>query len=148
MDNFLQLEDELTQRLKDRLAVLRPAVHVLGAADLAGVTEEKQLTPAVHLVYDRYRPTESRPDGRAIRIEQTWMAVVAVRNARAVKTGDAARGLAGALAAQVLLALQGWQPPSATKPLQLAPAPKAGFSAGHQYLPLAFVAETVIKTQP
>ena len=146
--NFLHLEPEIVQRLQDQLAALRPAVHVLTAADLTDVTEDKQLTPAVHVVFDRYRPVEARPDGRAVRVEQTWMVVVAVRSTRALKTGDDARGRAGVLAHHVLQALQGWQAPSALKPLQLAAAPKGGFSAGYQYLPLCFTAEVLSKTSP
>lgn len=148
LENLLQLEDEMLRRLKDQLAGLRPAVHVLTAADLADVTEEKQLSPAVHLVYQRYRVVESRMDGRAARIAQVWMPVVCVRNTRTTRTGAAARNEAGALAAQVTQALMGWQPPSAVKPLQLVPAPGAGFSKTFQYLPLAFEAEIVIKTYP
>lgn len=128
MDNLLQIEAELMARLKEQLADVRPAVHVLTAADLAGVEEEKQLTPAVHLVYQRYRVVESRTDGRAARIAQTWMPVIAVRNTRTTRTGSAARNEAGALAALVTQALMGWQPPSAVKPLQLIPAPAAGCS--------------------
>lgn len=148
MDNFLQLEDEIVARLKVRLAELRPAIHVMTAADLAGAVEEKQLAPAVHVVFQNYRPTETRPDGRIARVEQTWLVVVATKNVRATKTGDAARSAAGLLARQVLLALQGWQPPSATKPLLLAPAPNARYGGGHQYLPLALTAEIVLKSQP
>jgi len=143
--NFLALESELIARLREQLAGHQPAVHVLSAADLDGVIEEKQLTPAVHLVYQGYRVAEGRSDGRAARIEQTWLAVVATRNTRALKTGDAARAQAGPLAQRVITALMGWQPASATKPLRLDSGPAAGFSAGHQYLPLAFVAETLAK---
>jgi hypothetical protein len=148
MDNLLQLEPELLARLKEQLADVRPAVHLLSAADLAGVEEEKQLSPAVHLVYQRYRVAESRSDGRAARITQTWLPVVAVRNASTTKTGTAGRIQAGALAARVMRALVGWQPPSATKPLQLVAAPPAGFSKTFQYLPLAVEAEIVFKTNP
>lgn len=144
-DNFLALEPELMARLRQQLAALQPAVHVLSSADLADVTEEKQLTPAVHLVYQGYRVKESREDGAAARLEQTWLAVVTTRNARGLKTGDAARAQAGPLARQVIAALMGWRPASAAKVLLLAEGPGAGFSAGFQYLPLAFKTEIMIK---
>ena len=143
--NFLALEHELIARLQAQLASCQPPVHVLSAADLAGVMEEKQLTPAVHVVYQGYRVAEGRTDQKAARIEQTWLAVVTTRNTRALKTGEAARAQAGPLAQQVVAALMGWQPASASKPLRLESGPSAGFSAGYQYLPLAFVAETVVK---
>ena len=149
LQSFLALEGELTTRLREQLAAAGlPKVHVLGAADLAGVTEEKQLVPAVHLVFQDYSVLESRADGTAARIGQTWLAVVTTRNTRALKTGAAARAEAGPLALLVARALMGWQPPSAAKRLQLVQGPGMGFNAGFAYLPLAVQTEILIKPEP
>ncbi|MCY0966132.1 phage tail terminator protein [Parathalassolituus penaei] len=138
---FDHIETELVARLKSRL----PAhVHVLTAADLAGATEASQPVPAVHLVYQNYRVLESRNDGRASRIQQTWLAVIAVRNVRNPRSGSAARSEAVELAAQVAPTLMGFKPDAAAKPLILVNAPQASYSAGHQYLPLAFAVETTL----
>lgn len=148
LPNLLVLEPELMERLRTHLG--NPAIHVLCAADLAGVTEEKQLTPAVHVVCQGYRVTESRGDGRAARVEQTWLVVVATRNVRGLgnlKDADAARAAAGSLAALVANALMGWRPPGAAKPLRLVDGPRADYSAGHQYLPLAFAAELLLNQE-
>ncbi|MFC7459794.1 phage tail terminator protein [Hydrogenophaga defluvii] len=120
-------------------------MHVLTGADLAGVAEEKQLSPAVHVVYQGARVEEARSDGKAARFAQTWLTVVSVRNTKALKAGDAARGGAGRLAHQVLLALMGFKAPSAAGPLVPVSGPAARYSGGHQYLPLAFSAEVVVK---
>lgn len=144
LENLLALEAVLLARLVEQLADLAPKVHVLAAADLAGVTEATQLTPAVHVVYQGYRVLESKPDGRATRIEQTWLATVASRNMATLRTGSAARADAGLIARRVCQALMGFKPPHASKPLRLAEGPGAGFNAGFQYLPLAFVAELVL----
>lgn len=144
MDSLLILEPELLQRLKAELPAEMAGVHVLAAADLDGVAEEKQITPAVHLIYQGFRPLEHRADKKMVRIEQTWLTVVAVRNVRNTRSGAAARSDAGPLAGAVLLALLGWQPPSAAKPLTLSHAPPARFSAGHMYLPQAFSTELVL----
>lgn len=143
MQDFLALGPELIARLKDRLP---PALHVLGAADLAGVTEERQITPAVHVVYQGYQVQETSANGLVARVQQSWLVVVATRNVRALKVGDPARAEAGALAAGVLQALMGWKPASAAKPLTLTSAPNARYTAGCQYLPLAFSTELVAKT--
>lgn len=142
--HFLALEPELLARLREQLGMQMPDLHLLSAADLAGVTEERQLSPAVHVIYRGYRVLEVNSSRRSSRIEQTWLAVVATRNARAIKSGSEARADAGELAAKVVSALSGWQPPSGAKPLALATGPAAVFSAGHQYLPLAFTAELVV----
>lgn len=144
MDSLLILEPELLARLKEQLATLPTKVHVLTAADLADVAEERQLTPAVHLIYQGYRVLQNRSDKRLARIEQTWLAVVAVRNVRTVKTGADARADAGVLASAVLMGLLGWQAPSAAAAMELANAPAARFSGGHQYLPQAFTTELIL----
>lgn len=142
--NFLALEPLLIARLEAQLADLAPKVHVLAATDLAGVTEATQVTPAVHVLYQGYRVTESRSDGSAVRIEQTWLTVVSVRNMKNLRTGTEARADAGLIARRTTQALMGYQPEPGSKPLRLAEGPGAGFNAGFQYLPLAFVAELVL----
>jgi hypothetical protein len=146
VDNLWLLEAILRTRLAEQLADLVPRMHVLSAADLAGVTEATQPTPAVHLVYQGYRVVESRGDGRGARLEQTWLATVATRNVRDLRTGIAARVDAGQIAARVAGALMGFKPTPASKPLRLVDAPAAGYSDGFAYMPLAFVAELVIES--
>lgn len=141
LDNFLALEACLVERLAQQLCELAPRVHVLQAASLAGVTEDKQLTPAVHVVYQGYRIVEARSDGALVRVQQTWLATVAVKNMRGLRSGAAAREDAGLIAARVARSLMGYKPALCLKPLQLVDAPAAGFSGGYQYLPLAFEAE-------
>lgn len=140
--DFLPLQSTLVARLQERLAAQVPAVHVLTSPDLDGVQEEQQLTPAVHVIYQGYRVLEQRRDG-VIAVEQTWLAVVACRNVRQLASGQAARQQAGRLAFAVLKALLGYQPPECSDTLQLTNAPAAGYSGGHQYLPLAFNAKLI-----
>lgn len=144
-DNFMALEPLLLARLTEQLADLSPHVHVLAAVDLSGVTEDTQPTPAVHLVYQGYRVVESGSStGLMARVEQSWLATVATRNVRQLKSGQAARADAGAIARRVARALMGFKPAGSSKPLRLADAPQAGFTAGFMYLPLAFVAELAL----
>lgn len=146
-DNFLLLEDVLLAQLEAAFATPTPSgqkVKILTAADLNGVAEEHQLTPAVHLVYQGYNITEPRHDSKAARIEQTWLTIVATTNKTNLKTGKAARSDAGHIAQRVIQALMGFKPLDVAKPLRLANAPAAGFNNGFQYLPLAFTAELVV----
>lgn len=145
-ESFLAIESALVARLKAQLAAAgHPKVHVLTTADLDAVTEEKQLVPAVHVVFSGFGVAETAHNARAARITQTWLAVVVTRNTRTLKAGDAARAGAGELATHVAAALMGWQPGPATKPLRLVGGPGAGYGAGHLYLPMAFEAEIVLK---
>lgn len=145
VNNLMALESELMAHLVQALAGMNPPVHVLCAADLADVREEQQLTPAVQVIYHGARITQVRSDGRAARVTQTWLLVVATRNVRSLKSGAEARASAGVLGAAVAKAVMGWRAPSAATPCLLTQAPAAGFSAGHQYLPLAIEAELVLQ---
>lgn len=130
--SFLSLESALVDRLA---ATLPSAVQVLTAADLAGVAEGSQPTPAVHVVYGGYRVLEANAGFSSI--EQTWFAVVTVRNARAVKSGAGARSEADTLLDTVYASLSAYKPANA-RPLELTNAPKPQTTAGFMYFPLAF----------
>ena len=121
-------------------------MHVLTASSLAGVTEDKQTTPAVHVVYKNYKILEARADGTLVRIEQTWLATMAIKNVKDLRSGAAARVDVGLITARVARALMGFKPPICLRPLELTDAPEGGFHAGFQYLPLAFKAELKLGT--
>ena len=145
-NNFLEPEAHIVARLKEALAGVKPAVHVLTAADLAKVKEENQPTPAVHVVWNGFRVLQAREDGAAARLDHTWLVVAAVRNVRTLQSGQDARVAAGELAARAGAALMGYRPPNVAGPMRLAPAPGSGISpAGFMYLPLAFLVETVFQ---
>lgn len=145
-NNFLEPEAHIVARLKEALAGVKPAVHVLTAADLAKVKEENQPTPAVHVVWNGFRVLQAREDGAAARLDHTWLVVAAVRNVRTLQSGQDARAAAGELAARAGAALMGYRPPNVAGPMRLAPAPGSGISAaGFMYLPLAFLVETVFQ---
>lgn len=141
-NDFLAVEPHLLARLKDAMAGLSPAVHVLTAADLAGVKETAQRTPAVHLVWGGFKPLESRPDGKQVRLDHTWLVVTAVRNVAGTKAGAAARAEAGPLMARAGAALMGFRPPGVAGPMRMTATQSAYYSAGFMYLPLAFLVET------
>ena len=146
-NNFLEPEPHIVARLKEALAGLKPAVHVLTARDLSQVKEENQPTPAIHVVWNGFKVLEARADGAAARLDHTWLVVAAVRNVRTLKSGEDARTAAGELAARAGAALMGYRPPNVAGPMRLAPAPGSGISpAGFMYLPLAFLVESVFKS--
>jgi hypothetical protein len=142
-NNFMALESHLVELVRLAVAGMSPAVHVLTAAELGDVKESAQRTPAVHVIYGGYSVAEDL--GTAWRLEHTWYAVAAVRNVGAQRTGAAARAEAGPLVVRVIGALAGARVPGATKPLQMVTPPKAGYATGFQYIPSAFLAETIFR---
>lgn len=144
LQNFFAFEQLMVDRLKVQLADITPKVAVITVSDLEGITEAQQLTPAVQVVPFGFGVTDVRSDGRAARFEQTWLAVVATRNVASLRSGEAARADAGAIAARVLKALMGYVLPGSSKPLRPVSAPQPQYSAGFMYLPLAFTAELAV----
>lgn len=144
----LSLEPLLVERIKNALDSHTPAVHVLTAADLDGVTEERQLVPAVQVVFAGFKPVSA--DVGNTRIECTWYTVLVVKNvsaAGAAGKGAAARTSANAMAHAVYTALVGWTPDGHSKPLSLAPGPRAEHSKGFFYLPLMWRTEFVWRSE-
>ena len=137
--NYLELEGLITERL----AACGVTARVLSAADLAGVDEASQITPALHVIYDGDKIVEMSAYGSA-RVAQGWLVVVAVRNARDQRAGTAARSEAGPLAQQVLGALMGWVPSPRWGACKKTNGPKPLFTAGFFYLPLRFEMEVVL----
>lgn len=142
-NDFMAIEDRLVELLKEAVAGMSPAVHVLTTADLQDLTEKAQNTPAVHLVYGGHKVLEDQRI--ALRLEHTWYAVAAVRNVAAARTGKAARRDAGRLVAKVMGALLGASVPGATSTVRLVTPPKPRYAAGFQYIPSAAVVETVFR---
>ena len=143
VNDFSALEDRIVELLKTAVAGMTPAVHVLTAAELEGVRENAQLTPALHVVSDGFRPVEG--GHKVARLVHTWYVVAAVRNAATQRSGAAARRQAGPLLARAMAALLSVQLPGTARPLELAPAPRGRYAAGFYYLPSAWTAETVFR---
>ena len=137
------IESAIAKRLTDKLE----NVSVMTAADLAAVTEDRQPTPAVHVVYQNYRPLEVRPDGQVAVIEQSWIVVAVEKDVSNMRSGEASRLAAGELAERVLPLLMGWKAPTAAGPLMLSAPPKPAYSNGITYLPLAFTVKTTVSSQ-
>jgi hypothetical protein len=134
----LSVEPLIVSRLEERLAVLAPSPKVLTAPDLAGVAEEQQVTPAVHVVYGGMRITQDQAEGAIVELEQTWFTIVTVRNVRDVRSGSANRVDAGPILDAVFTALTGWRPEQSTRRLRPTNAPRPGYSKGYGYYPLAW----------
>jgi hypothetical protein len=143
--SLLALEPILKARLSERLP---SAVKILSAPDLDAVGAGSQPTPAVYVVYSGGAVTESRPDGRAVRIAQDWLILVAVRHVSQSDAGASARAEAGDLADQVIAALMSWQPAGTSAPLRLSGLPNPGFVDGYQWVPLTFSTEITRRIEP
>lgn len=146
MNHHLGLEAMLIERLKCAVPEFR---DVLGMADLAAMQESSQSTPAAHVIYQGDSiPASSEKSQVITLVEQTWLVVVAVRNARDTRGGSGAREEAGVLITDTIKALSGWNPAPELRPLVRVNAPRPGFNAGFAYFPLAFKFSFYVKGSP
>ena len=139
MDNYLSAESLIVDRLKALVPEFGP--NVFSAADMEGVSEASQNTPAAHVLYygDRVVEGQGRSStGEVQCVDQVWYVVLAVRNVRDQITGQATRAEAGPLLKKTLKALQGWAPSVEHGPMKRSNGAAPGFKAGYIYIPLCF----------
>jgi hypothetical protein len=130
--------------LEARLKAACPAAgdNVFTAADLAGVREKSQITPALHLVLHSYRPLSD--DGGSDSLwRETWLVIVVVKNARQNVGTTALREAASPLLKEAIAALDGWKCPGAIGLVRAIDGPVPLFTDSFGYLPLAFAVNTV-----
>jgi hypothetical protein len=138
--HFLSLEDLIKAQIEAKL----PGIFrlVASAADLKGVKDSLQVTPACHVILAGLRPGVSLPRASAVAWDQTWLTVVVTRSAKDPKGGTGARETAGPLLSQLLSpgVLANWQPDPGVQPLEpiAPPAPPLVTDAGTVYVPLAW----------
>lgn len=132
MSGMLAIEPLLVERIRQVVGV--QGLKVITSAEMAGVKENAQPVPAVHVVYDGVSVREEKG---LVEIIERWITFVAVRNLRSTRSGEDARQDAGPILDAVFAALLGWQP-TGVKPLLPASPPRPYFNAGYAYFPLAW----------
>jgi hypothetical protein len=146
LDNYLAAEELIKARLAEKLSEV-PALNILSAADLDGVKEASQVTPAVHVMYFDDEVPGSDGDAalksRHQKTQQLWAVILVVRNVRD-KTGQASREDAGLLISTLLDTLQGWKPSAEHGPLRRRKAPfRTTYRNGFAYFPFLFSTQIV-----
>ena len=145
MDNYLSAEQPIVDRIKELIPELGNSVF--SAADLDGVSEAKQVHPAVHVLYYGDRVAEGMgrsSNGEVQCVDQDWYVVLVIKNARTQITGEAARTDAGPLVIKLLKSLQGWAPSIEHSPLKRINGAKPGFKGGFAYLPFCFTTRITV----
>lgn len=125
---------QIAQRLKERC----PAVNgnVFLPADLVGIQEKDQVTPALHVLLYSYRPRD-QVDGDGL-WDESYIVYAVVRNAAQRDRVAAQMQDAIPLLQQALDALCAWKPAASTCALELLPPPRPHFSDYNAYFPLMF----------
>ncbi len=132
---FLRAEPLIVARVKE---VLPSSATIATAPDLAGVTEGSQPAQAVYVVYGGHRVNQTDADGLIVELEQKWHTVVAVRNVRDIKSGEANRSDAGKLLQTLFEGLTGYKLAKDMRRLNPMHAPLPGYRKGYGYYPLTW----------
>lgn len=135
---LIETADYIVQRLKAECPTARE--NVFDTADLAGVKDKDQVTPALHVVVYDYSPSDV-VGGDGV-WDETYLIVAVVKNVSRDRVA-AQRTDALPLLREALAALSGWRPTSSTLALQVIPGPRPYFSATHAYFPLAFAGRPI-----
>lgn len=143
IDDYLSLEPLLIERLRESVTDIR---HVLNAADLAGVKQAAQSTPAIHVLYYGDRLGDSAGTKRARHVYQQWLTIMVIKDVRSQRTGQAAREQAGPFITGIIQALQGWKPGAGFGELARFIGPRPFYQpGGFLYVPLGW--ESLIATE-
>ncbi|NKN33972.1 phage tail terminator protein [Marichromatium bheemlicum] len=136
--SFLAIGAEIHERLE---IALGESAWLLDSTSLAEMHDLPRPGPRVSVVYGGGQVCKSRPDGRAVRLEQRWQVIVGVCNVPPDHPGASVRTEVGVLVDRVLAALLGWRPPSAARALTLVELPESDDEAGLQLIPLVFTTD-------
>lgn len=139
MINYLSPETAIEARLNEA-GRLPDGWRVLVAANLEGVLEKNQPTPAVHVLFLGESEIQSEPGGRVVYITQLWGTVLVDRNLRDLQTYGSAREDLSPVIPQVLGSLMGWSPAEGFSALEPVRAPlRLQYRNGYAYFPYAFI---------
>jgi hypothetical protein len=137
LDDWLAAEVLIINRLKAEVgAYVR---DVLGARELAALSESQQPSPSLHVIYDgEDLSVSSGGHGEARIVEQFWLVVVAVESASEIVTGEGERLSIGRLMSRVIRALSGHQLSADFRKMERRPAPQPAFATPWAYYPMLF----------
>ena len=128
--HFLSLGDLIIERLRERL----DDIDVEASPDIDAAAEVSGSRPTIRVIYDGY----GAGDGPMIEIQQTWLAVLVLRNTGQVGTGAKAFDEGGQLATRVIRTLHRWRPAGHMMLSLAASRFTPGYQGGRLFLPLAF----------
>jgi hypothetical protein len=135
--NYFEAEELIVARLRAEVLELK---DILTPFSIADMLQANQNVPAAHIIYvgDNVVGEEAGKGARRV-IDQRWMVVLAMRNAKAqLQNTSSVRQDAGLIIPKILNALSGWAPLEYMRPLVRAQAPAVGSSSTFAYFPFMF----------
>jgi hypothetical protein len=142
MNDYFMAEKLIVDHLKVEVPEVNGRVFTLSSVDQ--VSNEQQSTPALHVLHGGDILGKSGSGGQSQTFDQIWIVVVAVKHAKAQKSGELLREIAGPIIFKVLRALQGFQPNIYCEPMHRMEAAEPEYKSGFAFFPYAFTTKIVI----
>ena len=142
MNDIFAAQGLIVTQLAEQVPQLR---LVRGARDFASILERPGTPPAAYVLYDGQDGRIGA--GQEQLVEQKWLVVAVVRNARDAIFGSGERLEAGPLLLHICQALLGWQPAPEYGALYLSNAPAPSFNGGFALFPLRFITRVIVKSE-
>jgi hypothetical protein len=134
--HFLGVGEQMVERLKEQLKGQVPTeVRVMTLRNLATAEALGQFAPAVYVTLQSDQVLETHPCNT--RYEQTWLAIVVVKNAANQQATTVADEDAGAIIDQIHAALNHWTPKGASRLIPTS-APRPSWTRLVRVFPRAF----------
>ncbi|MBF0296681.1 MAG: DUF1834 domain-containing protein [Magnetococcales bacterium] len=140
MYDLFAAEPLILERLRQQMTAPR---LVQGMRDREAVYTRTAVAPALYLVCDGQETRMGAGNEQVV--DQAWLVVLAVRNARESDTGRAEREEAGPLLGDLARALLGWRPGPDHGPLRMAAAPGPVFGQGMAFFAMRFVTRLLLR---
>ncbi len=138
--SFLEIENAVIERL----GLITSVKSILSVDNFTDAKNMSQAHPAIQVYYDGYKILDDKDNHTAVKIEQTWLLVVVVKN---VTGSMAIRESAGAIIDEILKLMMGWRPEKLKyAPFRLADTYKPALEDTFGYFPLSFKTSCVIIT--
>lgn len=141
IDNLLIPESFIVQRITTEMMTGAAAVlrAVMTKEDLESITEEKQVVPAVSVVFDGFFVNGAGTELESMAgLGQRWLTVVTVANSARMRESAHRNQGAGPLLWKLWQALHGFVPVKGFTPLVPISPPRPHYSGGFAYFPLAW----------
>lgn len=120
-ENFLAAEPLIIDRVKAEVSGL---AGVMSRVDLLHVRDWTQLAPAVHVLYAGIAVEPSDDDPTLIKVVQSWVLWLCVRNVASGRATEAMRESAGPFLSQLIDTLHGWKPLAHAQRMRLVRSPE------------------------
>jgi len=137
------LQTSVTQRLHDAMGA---TARVLSAFDLDEAKQSQVIAPAVFVSFEGAQITEYSESRKAAIILVNFNVIAVARQASRMTRADAAAGSALELLESVVIALTGFKPTGAIKPMKMLSAEPPAYEPPIAWLPTSWAVEAMLPT--